>query len=541
MRALGVVLALLAAAPAAAQKDAKAVWSSPDPFGWVALRAEQGKWPDVKVALGAPDARLPAAGDSEGKSRLYRLASTACSEGKAEVVRRISELGGLNHEIACALGNKAWAELAALHASPPKLAAGAPADAVEAAFREACPNLLRGVAREGQEKLAKELLAGRCKGGRSDAVVGALTASRLPLAQELLGAAPLEAREADTIVEAVCFMKDAAVFTWVKQRNIDVKRLTKPATCLHRAIGFSTVEVVKHLLDLGSDLAAKDSDGKTPLELAVEQSRPEMVEAMLKKGADAGAVRARALELFKDPSPYAPFGVTLEELRERRRKVVALVSPGKRTVLIFGGGTTAEEGQAQLALWYSLAPSLAKLFVVPKGFPRVVESAQVPGLKPGFHVVLLGACQEFESEAVLPALQAIRPGAYVRIVEWSPPDAACLGLAVDAGTPSAQTKKLGAQTLGTVEYGGGGRAVAALWDKAGALVHHADLDLAEQCVSFETQGLTPVAGGFDLEANCSVPACTTPDEYTVTGRLRVKADRIDYNAKSRLVSRGQCD
>ena len=41
-------------------------------------------------------------------------------------------------------------------------------------------------------------------------------------------------------------------------------------TSLHRAAGFGFADVVKDLIDLGANLDAKDCNGRTPLELAIE-------------------------------------------------------------------------------------------------------------------------------------------------------------------------------------------------------------------------------------------------------------------------------
>ncbi|MDY7227136.1 hypothetical protein [Hyalangium rubrum] len=45
-----------------------------------------------------------------------------------------------------------------------------------------------------------------------------------------------------------------------------------------------------------------------------------------------------------------------------------------------------------------------------------MKSDEVQGLKPGFHVLLLGLCEPASAEAVLPLLQALYPGTYVRPV-----------------------------------------------------------------------------------------------------------------------------
>lgn len=81
--------------------------------------------------------------------------------------------------------------------------------------------------------------------------------------------------------------------------------------------------------------------------------------------------------------------------------------------LIFAGGATAADAQAALASFKAeLANQVDNAVKLPAGEPRVVESAKLPGLKPGFHIVTLGTCKD--PAPVLAALKAIYPGVYAR-------------------------------------------------------------------------------------------------------------------------------
>ncbi len=73
-----------------------------------------------------------------------------------------------------------------------------------------------------------------------------------------------------------------------------------------------------------------------------------------------------------------------------------------------------------------LAAVRAKLrgFVPAPGFPKVVESKSVPGLKPGFEVIVLGVCSDSGADRHLADFLEARareavPGAYGRAVEAS--------------------------------------------------------------------------------------------------------------------------
>lgn len=81
--------------------------------------------------------------------------------------------------------------------------------------------------------------------------------------------------------------------------------------------------------------------------------------------------------------------------------------------LVFSGGTTRADGDAALASWKRLAALIDPHVRLAAGFPRVVESASLPGLKPGFFVVVLGQCDSLEAFDVI---KTIYPAAYTRPV-----------------------------------------------------------------------------------------------------------------------------
>lgn len=81
-------------------------------------------------------------------------------------------------------------------------------------------------------------------------------------------------------------------------------------------------------------------------------------------------------------------------------------------LLIFGGGATDADAQAAMAAFRKLEATIGRAVTLPEGEPRIVDSAALPGLKPGFRVVTLGQCRA--PGPVLAALKAIYPGAYAR-------------------------------------------------------------------------------------------------------------------------------
>ena len=96
---------------------------------------------------------------------------------------------------------------------------------------------------------------------------------------------------------------------------------------------------------------------------------------------------------------------------------IASVGWAGQWIVIADGSTTPDGAEAKLAATYPGADLQAA-----EGFPRVVDSASVRGLKAGFHVVVLAACDEARAASLL--LDQVRlsvPGAYVREVSWPLP------------------------------------------------------------------------------------------------------------------------
>jgi hypothetical protein len=86
-------------------------------------------------------------------------------------------------------------------------------------------------------------------------------------------------------------------------------------------------------------------------------------------------------------------------------------------VLIWGGGRTPEEGRKALERFEAERSGLEAILSLGEGYPRVIASDTLPGLKPGFHVVMLGACKPEELKEPLSTLQAFKAGVYARAVK----------------------------------------------------------------------------------------------------------------------------
>lgn len=80
--------------------------------------------------------------------------------------------------------------------------------------------------------------------------------------------------------------------------------------------------------------------------------------------------------------------------------------------LVITGATSEAAAAPLLEAAKKRAAVVAPLLTLADGFPKVVDSATVKGLKPGFFIVLAGFCS-----VVDPALKALDPGAYSKPVQ----------------------------------------------------------------------------------------------------------------------------
>lgn len=83
-------------------------------------------------------------------------------------------------------------------------------------------------------------------------------------------------------------------------------------------------------------------------------------------------------------------------------------------LVIWGGGVTADEAKASLQRFEARDKQLPFL-ELEQGYPRILETQTVAGLKPGFFVVALGVCAS-ESEPTFKLLDALEPAVYTRDV-----------------------------------------------------------------------------------------------------------------------------
>jgi hypothetical protein len=110
--------------------------------------------------------------------------------------------------------------------------------------------------------------------------------------------------------------------------------------------------------------------------------------------------------------------------------------------IIWGGGKDNVAAQESLAKWEAEKRLLGDLVTFAEGFPKIVRSDTVPGLTPGFEVVVLGFCPRDEATNVRAYIKALFPSTYEKPASFG--KWACLGwkgLSQDAEVTLKRTVK----------------------------------------------------------------------------------------------------
>ncbi|MBZ4371569.1 hypothetical protein [Corallococcus sp. AS-1-6] len=114
----------------------------------------------------------------------------------------------------------------------------------------------------------------------------------------------------------------------------------------------------------------------------------------------------------------------------------------KPVALIWKGSKDKAEAEAQEAAWGPLEKLLERTGLTPQeGYPQLIESKTLPGLKPGFWVWLLGTCAAGEAPSRLEQLKLLAPGTYGREVDVPEEQLDCPRQEGDALKPRDETLK----------------------------------------------------------------------------------------------------
>ncbi len=210
-------------------------------------------------------------------------------------------------------------------------------------------------------------------------------------------------------------------------------------------------------------------------------------------------------------------------------------------LVVWGGGKTPEAAQASLAELTKRGGEWSGYLTLAKGYPKVVDSAKVEGLNPGFHIVVLGACFEPDVPEIVSLFKIFEPAVYQKTVKW--PDG-------DACPASSKTRVSNVQRVKTA----GGELAAIVVSSGGE-----DFWKSETITRFQKKGAAPVVQTFENEdcsggelevlkgslsyvAKCVTGRCTTFGHDEVRFTYGVKGDGVDEVKKRvRTIDKTECD
>jgi hypothetical protein len=221
---------------------------------------------------------------------------------------------------------------------------------------------------------------------------------------------------------------------------------------------------------------------------------------------------------------------------------LTLTSATPARAIIWGGGTSPEAQAAELNAWQQVAAAAKDLLVLPAGYPKLVRSEAVPGLKPGFHLVLLGLCAEADAQTPFFVLKGVRESVYSRAVtvealacpalrpEWKPDELEPVKAAAGALKALRVTKS-------DAEW----RFFVGLVDAKGELLDFASETSVGCVIESSLDDERADATAVTAKTTCVVPACTTPDETRQWLSWSVSGKRIVRRVTKREFSKGECD
>jgi hypothetical protein len=209
---------------------------------------------------------------------------------------------------------------------------------------------------------------------------------------------------------------------------------------------------------------------------------------------------------------------------------------GATRALIWGGGATPEAAATALKDFEGNGEA-KQLFEFAAGYPKVVESKSIAGMKPGFHVVLLGVCGADESLLALSAFKSVQPQVYARQVQVS--ERNCPKLKSEW---KVETKKGGPLTaIGLTGGLGAWKVLVSLTDDAGELIDFKTVSSSDCHQGAELRGFDADTQTAWVSLLCYLPGCTAPDEQEQTYTFKIVKKRLRQNVEEGRRIKGACD
>ncbi|PTL79819.1 hypothetical protein [Vitiosangium sp. GDMCC 1.1324] len=190
----------------------------------------------------------------------------------------------------------------------------------------------------------------------------------------------------------------------------------------------------------------------------------------------------------------------------------------ERVLVVWGGGRTREEAESLVESYQERSVDWARALEVGAGYPRIIEGAEVPGLRPGSFIVALGVCEVKAGEEMTKVFTALEPRVSSRRVLWDEREPlACPSLLPGwSFGKSARTRAPGGTVVAAAfnsegeEAGGRQRSwllVLALMKKED--VESTVIEPPEDEATSEVKEMRVVRGEVVLEEELMAPTCGT--------------------------------
>lgn len=204
--------------------------------------------------------------------------------------------------------------------------------------------------------------------------------------------------------------------------------------------------------------------------------------------------------------------------------------------LIWGGGATPDAAATALKNFNDTTEA-KELFEFIAGYPKIVESASIAGLKPGFHVVLLGVCGADESQLALAAFKSLQPHVYARPVQIT--ERNCPKLKPEWKAETKGTAPFSA--TGLIGPYGRWKILFALTDAAGEIIDFKAVNDSDCMRGSDLHSWYADATGGSVGYTCMQAGCTSPDELEMSVTVTVVKKRLKVKSEEGAYRKGVCD
>jgi hypothetical protein len=213
--------------------------------------------------------------------------------------------------------------------------------------------------------------------------------------------------------------------------------------------------------------------------------------------------------------------------------------------VVWGQGENEAEAKVVLRNLQELAATANELMAVPKGFPRIVDAAALPGTPQGAWTVVLGFCQPQTAERLVELLRPLAAGARVQTTDA--PALACpkltgtwqLGGQARVAAGSKNSLRVQLFVLGDEDSSGGPGGFAMAWLSRGNAVLESRAFSDSQCRSLQAVRLDKRR--LRVKADCVTDSCTQDEVSEVSWTLEGN-EAIDIVRRvGRVLRKRECD